>query len=352
MQLRRTISICLAILGIASLSLAQPKPKVPVNFIYTEGETAKVKVNVIGDGTLKFATNDPNLKSMGLDSAIPVNLSVGMLAEVSTLSVTPDGTGTFNLALKNPDINVNVLGQRIQMTEKGGEFKTFLNGKEMDTRGSDSTKAATPNPFKDAVMQFTVDSKGKVLNYENSMYKELEKDPAFSDLQSQMKNYMMKMNRRFIPMDEIGIGDTWADTTRFEDIPLPIKFSKPLQIITKYQVKDIKDVNGEKVAVIDYKTKNDFTGTSMSFDFSKFGKSAGAMAPMPMNGDLKFTFKKAAFEQSGQMQVGLGKSRVAKISQQIIADFVIGIDMNIMDKPMNMDIQAKGKMLVLIENQN
>jgi len=349
--MKKSLWILCVIVFLSTLVFGQEKAApVPVQFKFTPGRTMNYKLTMVGDGELKLSSKNTTLNSFGFNSAIPVDLSMNMFLPCSTLSVTSEGNGVIQYRIDSMDINVGIMGMKINMDMENGKMVMKMNGQPMPDFSNNSTLNKMPK-LTDMVFEITVSPQGKVLDYKAP---KMEGMPSFPGMDMNNFSFWKDKVHDFFVKPAFQVGDYWATTTKFEFPGGVIKLNRPLEIVAEYYVKGFSTYKDQNVMTLKQTSNQDFSGMSLSF-------STSMMSALPMGGaglsNLSLNCRYGSINQSGDIIISTVDGTILNITQEmflkgeIAIKIPLGMGSSTENQSLDFNIGGKGKFLVKMELQ-
>ena len=171
------IVIGLLLLIISTFAIAQDTTQntpVSVAFKYKAGETLKYQLGLKGEGKLKLSSKDTSLNVYGFNTTLPANLDFNAYISASTLSVSTEGNGTFDISLDNAHLSFDIFNQKIKIDVADKKFQMYTNEQLYMEESLDSVGQ---KGFLTKPVPITFDKYGKVINIDTTTMEDLKSSP-------------------------------------------------------------------------------------------------------------------------------------------------------------------------------
>ncbi len=337
-MIKKISGLIVLFFSVLSIVTAQPSGTV-VTFKFHPGEISKYKISGSGNGTLLLSSIDTSMNAYGVNSTFQVNLSFEAYVTASTLSISSEGNGTFDMRIGKIDLSGGIPGQQFRFAMDTHKVQIYNNGQLLTEQSMDS--AGQPSVM-DKSITFTFDKRGKLLDMKSPELDELKKSSQATTFNF---DYWKSMAQPFLPDKPLAAGDHWESTTKIEFPANIFVLSKPFQVINSFTVDTFKMIDGENCLVLKTGSNNDFTGISISMDTSNFPMASGM-------GKIETKFKVGKINANGEIVMGVNSGKLIKCSGDQNVNIELAMQVPVSQLPITaFSLTAKGTLNSTIELQ-
>ncbi len=324
-----TVLLPLALM-LAATARAQDESAL-LRFKFTPGDTMRYRIYAEVGGTASMDMPIP-MPPLPSGEAMPRQVPIQMLVQGEgvgkVLRVSPEGAARLQVRADNLALKMQVMGQTIEASLKGGKYEVKQNGQKVEAGKLPMLAQKTQIPLVQAPIEIKVGSRGELMDLAA---------PGFGSLATLLPGMSMKdliKGQFLLPEQPLTVGQPWEET-RTEPMP---GTSQTVTSNTKLTLNGIQSwADGRKIANI--RVESVTSGHDLDL-----GAAAAAHAPAgapPLSGTMSMDAQSA-----GTMLFDLTRGMMVRYDFQVNLQMSMRSTMSTPQQgqlPMNMDMQITVK---------